>query len=288
MHSYKAWRNLFVHAWHHPLARRDRIGTFARILGWQLRSALDRSGHVVDWINGAKLVVRKGQSGLTGNLYFGLHEYADMAFFAHFLRPGDVFADIGSNAGSYTVLAAKVAGAQVHAFEPVPKTLADLRSNIAANNVEDIVEVHATALGTEPGAMRFTVGFGAANRFAAEDETDTISVPVSTADAELVGKSVTAMKIDVECAEHLVIGGMSQLLVEPQLLAIEVETLMDGVRDAIEGAGFVEMWYDPARRVLSAAPLGINTNNHLFIRDSVTVAERVRNARKLRFRGIEM
>jgi hypothetical protein len=47
-----------------------------------------------------------GMTGATGNLYVGLHEFEEMAFLLHFLRPGDLFADVGANVGSYTILAA--------------------------------------------------------------------------------------------------------------------------------------------------------------------------------------
>ncbi len=58
-------------------------------------------------------------TGATGNIYAGLHEFDDMAFFLHLLRPEDMFADVGSNIGSYTILASGVVGAKSVAFEPV-------------------------------------------------------------------------------------------------------------------------------------------------------------------------
>ena len=66
--------------------------------------------------------MRHGETGLTGNLYAGLHEFADMAFVMHALRPTDLFVDIGANAGSYTILACAVAKARGCAFEPLPST----------------------------------------------------------------------------------------------------------------------------------------------------------------------
>ena len=54
---------------------------------------------------------------------------AQVPLVLHLLRPGDLFLDLGSNVGSYTVLAGAVAGADVIAVEPVPVTLAVLRDN---------------------------------------------------------------------------------------------------------------------------------------------------------------
>jgi hypothetical protein len=42
-------------------------------------------------------------TGATGNVYYGLHEFQDMAFVTHYLREGYLFADIGANIGSYSV-----------------------------------------------------------------------------------------------------------------------------------------------------------------------------------------
>lgn len=57
-----------------------------------------------DWIEGARLMVRNGMTGATGNIYCGLHEFTDMSFVLHLLRPDDLFVDVGANIGSYTVL----------------------------------------------------------------------------------------------------------------------------------------------------------------------------------------
>jgi hypothetical protein len=35
---------------------------------------------IIDWIDDSKLIVQKGDTGLTGNLYFGLSEFSDMMF----------------------------------------------------------------------------------------------------------------------------------------------------------------------------------------------------------------
>ncbi len=279
----QVWRNIAVYAWNHPWAKRDRLGTYLRILGWQLRTAFDRTPQEVAWVNGARLCVKKGQAGLTGNIYYGLHEFIDMAFFCHFLRPGDVFADIGANGGSYTVLAAKVAGAHVHAFEPAKETQGTLNANIALNGIADQVELHPVALGREEGERRFTVGRDATNCFAENDDPSASLVSVQTADSALCDKGVVAMKVDVELAEDQVFAGARNLLQEPQLAAIEVETLMDGVREVIEDAGFSERWYDPDVRDLRAAPGQHRSHNHLFVRNEDLVLNRLRTAESLHY-----
>ena len=80
-------------------------------------------------------------TGVTGNIYAGLHEFADMAFVLHFLRAGDLFADVGANVGSYTILASGVVGCRTVAFEPDPVTAAALERNINLNKIAERVEL---------------------------------------------------------------------------------------------------------------------------------------------------
>jgi hypothetical protein len=57
------------------------------------------------YVNETRLLVKPGMAGATGNVYAGLHEYEDMAFVLHALRPSSRFVDVGANVGTYTVLA---------------------------------------------------------------------------------------------------------------------------------------------------------------------------------------
>src|SRR5579863_4327451 len=122
----------------HPLTHDRKLQAFGRFARWQVTSRLQREV-VVPWIEGTHLAVRRGMTGATGNIYCGLHEFEDMAFLLHFLRPDDLFVDIGANIGSYTILASGVRRARTIAFEPDPVTFAALSRNIALNALEPFV-----------------------------------------------------------------------------------------------------------------------------------------------------
>src|SRR4051794_13217694 len=89
------------------LTRGARFKALARVAGWQISGRL-QAEIIVPWIANQKLAVKRGMTGATGNIYTGLHEFPDMMFLLHFLRPGDLFLDIGANVGTYTVLASGV------------------------------------------------------------------------------------------------------------------------------------------------------------------------------------
>ena len=138
----------------HPLTHTAPIKAWQRWLSWQIKSRL-RGEVIVPWIGGQLLAVRRGMTGATGNVYAGLHEFADMMFLLHFLRERDLFLDIGANVGAYTVLASGVCRAVTFAFEPDPDTVRALRRNIAVNSLEKLVTLHALALGDHEDDVPF-------------------------------------------------------------------------------------------------------------------------------------
>jgi len=217
-------------------------------------------------------------TGATGNIYCGLHEFADMAFLLHFLRPGDLFVDVGANIGSFTVLASAVCGAETIAIEPDPVTIGWLQKNIAANNIGKAVTTVEAAVGREQGEVNFTVGLDTVNQVADARHQNTRKVRVVRLDDLLSGRSPAFIKLDVEGYEAEVVGGATETLRNPSLLAIETESRDAEVLSTLRNAGFVEYAYDPMRRALSAK-VGVS-NNALFIRDLAIVQERIAASRR--------
>lgn len=77
--------NLLKFITRHPLNREHKLGSIIRFAKWQFGSRLVPGTVVFDWINGSKILVKTGETGLTGNIYTGLHEFPDMGFLLHFL-----------------------------------------------------------------------------------------------------------------------------------------------------------------------------------------------------------
>jgi FkbM family methyltransferase len=262
----------------HPLTRSNPVAAFARFAAWQIGSRVVKD-HVHNWVDDAKLVVRRGMTGATGNIYCGLHEFADMAFALHFLRYKDVFLDIGANIGSFTVLASKVCGADTIAFEPDPETAGSFRRNLSVNGIDDHVTFYESALGPEAGTAAFTVGQDTVNHVAevANDLTRTVKV-MQLDGVERAGDAIL-MKLDVEGYEAKVLEGAVRTLASPNLLAIETEAQEANVTGPIEAAGFVRRWYNPFVRDFAIAPItDLPTSNALFIRDEAFVLSRLKAA----------
>lgn len=272
----------------HPLGRRAPARTLLRMLKWQIR-ARSTSGPIVQpWIGDARLIARRGMTGATGNFYFGLHEYADMAFVMHLLRPGDLFLDIGANIGSYTVLASKVCGAETWAFEPARETLVHLRGNVAINAIDAHVTIYDVALGDTDGEVAFTTGLDSVNHVAEDDDVAVQQVLVKRLDEIAAAVDPVLIKMDVEGFELAVVQGAQATLRKPSLLAIEVETVAPETQALIEGAGFVLKYYDPERRTLGDVPNGYRQNNALFVRNEAAIAGRLKQAPRRAVYGMSL
>lgn len=257
----------------HPLNRGRPISALVRFGKWQLQSRL-QDEVLFAWIDDAKLIVRSGMTGATGNIYCGLHEYADMAFVMHLLREGDLFLDLGANIGSYTVLASRVCGARSISVEPDPETFLSLQRNIEANGIGDRVELVETALGATAGIARFSIGLDTTNRVLDDAFGSTREVQLTSLDSIVGDRRPTMIKMDVEGYEGEVLKGARKTLKMDSLLAVETEASDSEVIGALGDAGFERWYYDPVPRILSRQPCDLSASNALYIRDVENVRVR--------------
>lgn len=271
----------------HPLNRGRPVGAIANYLGWQVRSRL-QGEVVVDWLEGTKLLARNGMTGATGNIYCGLHEFADMAFVLHALNPSDLFVDVGANIGSYTVLVSGVCGAHTIAVEPDIGTAGHLARNIAANDLDDLVTLKRTAVGERSGTVTFTRGRDTMNRVASLSDPDIQDVPLERLDDLLNSLEPTVIKLDVEGYETQVVRGSEETLAKKSLLAILLETVDVETLGNLTRHGFVRRGYDPSeRRLLDDGRTG-GLTNALFVRDASQLQEQLSSAPNHTWRGREI
>jgi FkbM family methyltransferase len=270
--------------WRHPMNRGREIAAIHRWLSWQIASRLSPGPIIVPFVGNTHLVARSGETGVTGNIFYGLAEYEDMAFTVNLLRPGDLFIDIGANAGAYTVLASGVAGAFAEAFEPIPSTADRLELNICLNGLEKLVVIHRTGVGSQAGTLRFTMIEDTVNHVANENEPAE-ELPIETIDNMLELKAPTLMKIDVEGFEPEVLAGAKKTLNASSLLALVVEINSSyerygyQLRDVVgplSDAGFQPFGYQPGTRTLFRLSTTHSTSgNTIFIKDERAVKERL-------------
>ena len=242
------------------------------------------------FVGDTRLLVTRGMTGATGNVYCGLHEFEDMAFVLHALRAEDLFVDVGANVGSYTVLASGAVGARSVSFEPVPLTYRALLDNLHLNDITARVEAHNECLASAPGEAEFTADLDTGNHVLAGPPTDgigTVRVPVTTLDIALAKRDPAVIKIDVEGYETAVIDGADRTLRSPSLWAVLME-LNGGSRYGFDDRrlhermleyGFTSAGYDPLRRELRSRQWHPSAGgNLLYVRDPDSWRERLLSA----------
>ena len=283
----------------HPLASQHRMRAITNVLRLQATFRLGREA-LVPFVGSSKLLMDRGMTGLTGNAYLGLHEADTMAFCLHVLAPDDLFADIGANAGSYSILASAVAGSNVVAVEPDRAAIRALRRNLSVNDVEAICEVCECIADSRNTQRRFTIGMDTINHVvdehSGEAPGETELLQSRRVDEMLGYRPPTIAKIDVEGYEHAALSGFGGLLGSPALLAIIVEISADrndadGSSPAtrlLEREGFLPYEYDPIERSLTRLAPILPPGNLIFVRDIQTVSDRIARAPRFMVHPLKM
>jgi FkbM family methyltransferase len=284
----------------HPLNRGNELGSILRFLRWQLASRMMPGTVVFEWLGGSRFLVRNGETGLTGNIYTGLHEFPEMGFLLHFLRQDDLFVDVGANVGSYTILACKVVGARGIAFEPIPTTFDRLVENIRLNRLENRVACLNQGVGAHPGTVRFSSDSDTTNHAlsAGEKSDKAIDVTVTTLDHALQNEQPSLLKIDVEGYEPFVLQGAGNTLAKPSLAAVIMELNGSGTRYGRDESEILELMFGYGFRTYSYCPLrrklvdlegkNLASGNTLFVRDKAVIEERVQTASIVSVLGREL
>jgi FkbM family methyltransferase len=276
----------------HPLNRGRRTAALARWAAAQARAGVLRSPRLVPFVDDTHLYVGRGLTSANMQHYAGLGEPDVLGFVMHYLREGDVFADVGANVGVLTVLAAGVAGARTVAIEPDPRTFDWLERNIEANGLGTRVRRIASAVGDVHGELRLTAGLGAANRAATAGESGAQSVPCDTLDELLKDDHPTVLKADVEGFELPMLRGAAAILDDPRLQVVLLELKNHGarygydeddVRALLARHGFQSFTYDPvARHLTPLEECECRPHNTIFVRNPALVIDRLRAAPRRR------
>lgn len=277
----------------HPLNRNQKGHAVWRFLKWQLRSRLSSKPSVGSFGQKSKIILKRGLAGATGNLYAGLHEFEEMSFLLHFLRPTDFFVDVGANVGSYTILASNERRAETISIEPIQETFLILQQNIELNDISSPVTLMNIGLGNEKGILKFTKSLDTTNHVAKHYDTDIIDVNMERFDDIIHLSKPTLIKIDVEGYESEVLKGMENALANDHFKSLIIELNSTGLRYGFDetlvhqqliDSGFKPYSYNPHSRTLQELERN-GLYNTIYIRDFGFVLDRLRTAPSYEIHG---
>lgn len=248
--------------------------TRKRLKWWE--SQVDKREHFETIIQRGVQMRLYFDSQLSRAVFCSRFEWQEQDFLNAFLKPGDVFVDVGANIGLFTLIAAhRVENTgHVYAFEPCSKTHCRLLENVQLNQFTN-VSTHQLALSNCSDQREMTIsrdGFDAWNSLAqpiAGKSFATEKVQCTTWDDfaqenDLVGR-VTMVKIDVEGWEKHVLKGGAEALSRADAPVLQVEFTEQAALSAgssceelyhlLEDLGYHMFVYDALSKVLVPDPL---------------------------------
>ena len=148
----------------------------------------------------------------------------DELLLRHYLRPGDVVVDVGSNIGTHTLAAATLVGDDglVVAIEPHPKTFSYLEGNVRRNARGNVVLLNV-ANGETDGEVGFTDRYEDNENCIATSPQPQVVVPLRRLDsiAPTPHRAIALLKIDVEGFELPVLRGAAETLARTEAILYE-------------------------------------------------------------------
>ncbi|MGO4706493.1 FkbM family methyltransferase [Microvirga sp. 2MCAF38] len=180
----------------------------------------------------------------------------EYAFLREVSRPDWVIADVGAAIGQFTVFAARLPAATVHAFEPSGANVATLQRNLARNGVLERVTIHQLALSNADGQSIFeTTGHTWMSRLSDAPAENGEVVTVRTLPDQLQRSGIahlSVLKVNVAGFEPQVLEGAEPFLAEGKA---DILILLLGLPslpwyEKISRHGYRFFYYHPLERSL--------------------------------------
>lgn len=184
---------------------------------------------------------------------FGLYEPDVAQLISQTLKPGDVFYDIGANAGYFSLIAATTVGptGKVIAFDPVPQNVTTVSEQMKLNGFQDICLVESLAVSDINETATLTLPRRNANAHLANIEAphitdkggNLIEIKCTTLDSYVSQHFwPTLVKMDIEGAEVKALLGAAKLLSGSKaptfLITAHSDTLAKQVKNILSNAGY--------------------------------------------------
>lgn len=147
----------------------------------------------------------------------------DPAFLRRYLKPKDIFVDVGSNVGYLTITGAKAVGpnGKVFSFEAHPRIFGYLQENVALNGLSNVTGRNV-AVGNTTGTIDLLECPGDDSQSCVAHGKGAVAIPMVSLDDVLPFQEPLALlKIDVEGYEKFVLEGASRLLSSTKCIYFE-------------------------------------------------------------------
>lgn len=239
-------------------------GPIIKTLRNGLRMTLDLSDHVQRQI-----------------YFFGAYEAIELSLFSKLLEPGFTVIDAGANVGFYSLMLGDVVGktGRVLAFEPVPQTYAQLRANLALNDVPQVAAVNqALWSARQPLTLNLARqqehnigGYSCADLPDAIEQSSCEAVRLDDVVREASVPRVDAIKMDIEGAERFALEGSRETIDRDRPYV-----LLEVCQATCERAGYSsqDLWSFFAGRKYAAFVIGATFGESRWVQDFSGIRQR--------------
>jgi FkbM family methyltransferase len=137
----------------------------------------------------------------------------EFAFLRTIAKPDWVVVDVGAAIGQFTIFAATLPAASVHAFEPSGLNVTTLQENVRRNGVADRVHIHPIAISNQRSEAYFRTNISTWCSGLSDTGTERVSVrELSDELASLGLEQVSVLKINVAGFEPQVLESADRFL----------------------------------------------------------------------------
>jgi FkbM family methyltransferase len=204
----------------HPANEGRQVRQLGRAVYFQFRGRLLRKPTLVRLGERSRMLVSVDSAAGVKAAYANPPDVVEWRVWRRFLRPGDLFIDVGANIGTYSVLAAEL-GAEVIAVEPNADNAERVRANLALNGYAG--ELREVVLTDTVKTVHFRNDQDSENHITADGGDNTTTLQGQPFDDITGGRHVRGAKIDVEGAEHQVLLGARESLAAGRIDLLQLE-----------------------------------------------------------------
>ncbi len=207
----------------HPLVKKPLTGLI-RYIYINLKIRLYYKPLKIKWLNNLRYYLSLGDSGIIGNYYFFIDDYEESIFLIHYLTNKDLFIDVGSNHGHYTMIASGICNSKSISIEPVKSTYTRLKMNIELNKLKN-VKLFNVGISNYEGDLYISNNMGSMNRIMEKTSDANCELIRTTTIDKLLTKEekISLIKIDVEGYEKNVLLGCAKTLQNQNLKVVIIE-----------------------------------------------------------------
>jgi FkbM family methyltransferase len=208
------------HVLRHPANEGRRVRQLGRAAYFQVRGRLLGKPTLVRLGERSRMLVTVDSAAGMKAAYANPPDIVEWRVWRRFLRPGDLFIDVGANIGTYSVLASEL-GCEVIAVEPNADNADRVRANLALNgHAGDVREVVLT---DTVKTVHFSTDRDSENHITADGGENVATLQGQPLDDIAGGRYVRGTKIDVEGAERQVLLGAAESLAAGRIDLLQIE-----------------------------------------------------------------